>query len=88
MHFSGLMFVLVASTSIVIAAPTDNNSAVSEWTCPNGWTLCGTCNGTSCKIGGINYDCDDGTSCVGDGGGDGALCGSDNNGDVICPVKK
>jgi hypothetical protein len=41
MHFSGLMFALVASASIVMAAPTDNNSTVSDWTCPNGWYLCG-----------------------------------------------
>lgn len=41
MHFYGLMVALVASASIVIAAPTDNGSNVSDWTCPNGWLMCG-----------------------------------------------
>jgi hypothetical protein len=66
---------LVASASMVMAAPAEANGAAAKWTCPNGWIFCGvryplkiitlltsppnskitqTCNGTSCKVGGIN----------------------------------
>ncbi|KAI1172735.1 hypothetical protein F4777DRAFT_581688 [Nemania sp. FL0916] len=36
-------------------------------------TTSGGCNGTSCKVGFVNYECNKG-SCVGAGGGDGAKC--------------
>ncbi|KGO41837.1 hypothetical protein PEX2_106930 [Penicillium expansum] len=26
----------------------------TKWTCDNGWEVCGKCNGTSCKVAGIN----------------------------------
>ncbi|KAJ5387205.1 hypothetical protein N7509_009746 [Penicillium cosmopolitanum] len=58
---------LMASASMVMAAPADSNGAAAKWTCPNGWKYCG---------------------CVGNGGGDGALCGSGGFGDQVCPVKK
>ncbi|KAF9641507.1 hypothetical protein BFW01_g1490 [Lasiodiplodia theobromae] len=58
--------------------------------CRDGDSFCGDCNGTSCKVAGLNYDCAAGTSCVGNGGGDGAYCGSTTGylqGPYNCPVK-
>ncbi|CAI7675645.1 unnamed protein product [Penicillium pancosmium] len=58
---------LVATASIVMAAPAEASGAATKWICPNGWKYCG---------------------CVGDGGGDGQICGSNGLSDQICPVKK
>ncbi|KAL5001725.1 hypothetical protein BDV10DRAFT_182290 [Aspergillus recurvatus] len=88
MKFTSVIFALVASASMAIAAPAENNNQAAQWTCPNGWKYCGECNGTSCKIAGYNYDCNDSTSCVGTGGGDGTICGSDGFGPQVCPVSK
>lgn len=32
---------LMASASMVMAAPADSNGAAAKWTCPNGWKYCG-----------------------------------------------
>ncbi|KAF2147535.1 uncharacterized protein K452DRAFT_293933 [Aplosporella prunicola CBS 121167] len=48
--------------------------------------FCGKCNGSSCKVGGINYHCKFG-DCDGEEGGDGKYCFSKFNvdGPYICP---
>ncbi|KAJ5983994.1 hypothetical protein N7481_006093 [Penicillium waksmanii] len=58
---------LVASASMVMAAPAEPSGAAAKWICPNGWEFCG---------------------CVGPGGGDGQICGSNGFDAQICPVKK
>ncbi|RYP48126.1 hypothetical protein DL768_005923 [Monosporascus sp. mg162] len=49
----------------------------------------GTCNGTSCRVGFENYECNLG-SCVGEGGGDGTFCTvldlQDGTRRTYCPV--
>ncbi|KAJ5082871.1 hypothetical protein N7532_011914 [Penicillium argentinense] len=87
MQLSNLMFALVAvGASLGLAAPSPEKGSTetTQWTCPNGWSVCGECNGTSCKIAASNWDCEVG-SCVGDGGGDGAICGNHPGGKIICP---
>ncbi|CAI7604145.1 unnamed protein product [Penicillium pancosmium] len=63
MRFSSLTFLLVAAgTSFGLAAPaeagTDNTASTNsaQWTCDNGWDVCGVCNGSSCKIAGIQNE--------------------------------
>ncbi|KAE8552441.1 pyridoxamine-phosphate oxidase [Talaromyces marneffei ATCC 18224] len=90
---------LFAGSSFVAAAPIEELTPLDEKTtttttelepqgCPNGWSFCGRCNGTSCKVAGLNYSCGYGTSCTQQsGGGDGALCGTYGvlQGPYYCP---
>ncbi|OJD33679.1 uncharacterized protein BKCO1_2800038 [Diplodia corticola] len=73
---------LGAGSSFVAAAPMEGGLKPRA-------TQYGKCNGTSCSYGGINYDCDQGTSCIGPGGGDGASCTKvfGDLGKFQCPVK-
>ncbi|KAJ5510513.1 hypothetical protein N7453_002616 [Penicillium expansum] len=64
MRFYTLTFILMAtSASISLALPADPSSDKTasidstQWTCDNGWLYCGVCNGSSCKVGGINKRC-------------------------------
>ncbi|KAF2137053.1 uncharacterized protein K452DRAFT_302221 [Aplosporella prunicola CBS 121167] len=82
-------------TNIAVALTLLTGTAVqAHLGCPGDYWYCGKCNGSSCKIGGVNYGCKHSTSCIGRGGGDGAFCGTKNDnifnigGDVECPVKK
>ncbi|RWQ91623.1 hypothetical protein C8Q69DRAFT_448331 [Paecilomyces variotii] len=62
MKFLAMMIALAASTASVMAAPLSTEDAplsteenkVEARSCPNGWSQCGVCNGTSCKIAGLN----------------------------------
>ncbi|KAI9374208.1 hypothetical protein BJX61DRAFT_541041 [Aspergillus egyptiacus] len=47
----------------------------------------GVCNGTSCKIGIFNWDCDVGKCTVQNGGGDGKPCHR-NDGKIYCPGRE
>ncbi|KAF4463616.1 hypothetical protein FALBO_9568 [Fusarium albosuccineum] len=54
--------------------------------CPSGYTICGECNGTSCKIAGANHPCGAGKCTVQSGGGDGKICGwKQLGGPLTCP---
>ncbi|OQE37897.1 hypothetical protein PENCOP_c009G01038 [Penicillium coprophilum] len=96
MRFYSLTFILVAaSASLGLAAPLDMSNAKTlstdsldavEWTCDKDWNVCGVCNGSSCKIAGINTDCKHG-SCGGPKGGDGKHCGWKHGGDTHCPPR-
>ncbi|KAK9854713.1 uncharacterized protein MYU51_003965 [Penicillium brevicompactum] len=95
MQFAKSLLALVAlGTSLGLAAPApapDKDVTQAAQSCPSEYAVCGsklmqTCNGTSCKIAGTNNDCVHG-SCVGDGGGDGAICGKETISDYAsCPV--
>ncbi|KAK1140569.1 pyridoxamine-phosphate oxidase [Aspergillus melleus] len=55
-----------------------DNRTLFPGACPNGWRYCGVCNGTKCKVKGVNYPCTGGTKCTKQsGGGDGKPCGSE-----------
>ncbi|KAJ6132010.1 hypothetical protein N7471_007225 [Penicillium samsonianum] len=87
MQLSNLMLALVAvgaSLGLAAPAPEKDSTASTQWYCPNGWSACGECNGSSCKVAGINQSCAKG-SCVGDGGGDGAICGNLYHEEITCP---
>ncbi|KAK4870032.1 hypothetical protein LT330_005756 [Penicillium expansum] len=91
MRFYTLTFILMAtSASISLALPADPSSDKTasidstQWTCDNGWLYCGVCNGSSCKVGGINKRCVKG-SCAGPKGGDGKHCGRHEYGVYQCP---
>ncbi|PKY00050.1 hypothetical protein P168DRAFT_322510 [Aspergillus campestris IBT 28561] len=71
MQLTSIFFTVLASVVMVGAVP----SNIQSRGCPNDYAVCGECNGTSCKVAGTNRACDVG-SCVGDGGGDGAICGT------------
>lgn len=48
MYFSNLLFALVATSAMVMAAPTKENAAVADenlntQSCPNSWGACGVC---------------------------------------------
>ncbi|KAJ3521391.1 hypothetical protein NM208_g13309 [Fusarium decemcellulare] len=54
--------------------------------CPSGFVICGECNGTSCKIAGLNNVCQVGKCTVQSGGGDGKICGfHEFGGKIHCP---
>ncbi|KAL2012278.1 hypothetical protein VTN00DRAFT_4996 [Thermoascus crustaceus] len=74
MRFLTIISALVASSAIVAAAPAPEKQAPAA-NCPNGWTYCGECNGTSCKVGLSNHACEVGKCTVQSGGGDGKPCG-------------
>ncbi|KAF2140830.1 uncharacterized protein K452DRAFT_309305 [Aplosporella prunicola CBS 121167] len=78
--------------SLALSAPAENagKEERAAQACPNGWAYCGECNGTSCKVAATNHPCKQGTKCTGEGGGDGAICGSDTidfDNAFECPVK-
>ncbi|KAF4985898.1 hypothetical protein FDECE_16243 [Fusarium decemcellulare] len=59
---------------------------ISVQACPSGFVICGECNGTSCKIAGLNNKCDVGKCTAQSGGGDGKICGFKQlGGDIHCP---
>ncbi|KAF2135743.1 uncharacterized protein K452DRAFT_322868 [Aplosporella prunicola CBS 121167] len=75
-----VLAILAVGTTMVAASPTHHEERKSP-------AFTGGCNGTSCKIGLINYGCTKG-SCTGTGGGDGAYCYAQNSladGPYICP---
>ncbi|KAL5356020.1 hypothetical protein BJX96DRAFT_93289 [Aspergillus floccosus] len=80
MQLTKLLLALVATSTVALALPQSNS-------CDSAIT-CGTCNGSSCKIGAINYDCGHGTSCLAShGGGDGKKCSGGIDGGAVCPGK-
>ncbi|KAL1998295.1 hypothetical protein VTN02DRAFT_6455 [Thermoascus thermophilus] len=92
MRLLTLISALVASSAIVAAAPAPEQQAPAA--CPNGWTYCGKCNGTSCKVGLTNHACQVGKCTKQSGGGDGKPCGwteyihpnsGPTEGPVTCP---
>ncbi|KAK6833211.1 hypothetical protein PG987_007905 [Apiospora arundinis] len=83
---SSLTFIVTALAAFAAAAPATSaeEPGVSK---RDNCAFTGKCNGTSCKIGLINYRCSSG-SCVGSGGGDGKRCcatGSLAQGPYACP---
>ncbi|KAI7779140.1 hypothetical protein LA080_001302 [Diaporthe eres] len=75
--------------SAAIAAPTSSEEThpsriFKRKDCPSDFDSTGSCNGSSCQWGLVNYPCDIG-SCVGPGGGDGSCCGWAPNGASKCP---
>ncbi|KAI0014776.1 hypothetical protein F4780DRAFT_784797 [Xylariomycetidae sp. FL0641] len=83
MQFSVLSIITLAA--VAAAAPSGSGSRTGT----QKRTTSGGCNGTSCKVGFVNYECNEG-SCVGEGGGDGADCTVVDNDDgsttAFCPV--
>ncbi|KFY18050.1 hypothetical protein V492_00175 [Pseudogymnoascus sp. VKM F-4246] len=76
MKFMTIIVTLVASSPFITAAPTEKSTAVKARGCPNNYDFCGECNGTSCKVAGINYKCSIGSCTSQSGAGDGAICGT------------
>ncbi|KAG2413978.1 hypothetical protein HFD88_003169 [Aspergillus terreus] len=80
MQLTKFLLALVATSAVALALPQSNtcDSAID----------CGSCYGSSCNIGLINYDCEHGTSCLAShGGGDGKKCSGGYDGGAICPGK-
>ncbi|KAJ9298238.1 hypothetical protein DTO271G3_3843 [Paecilomyces variotii] len=88
MKFFAMIIALAASTASVTAAPlsTEENELEAR-SCPNGWSECGTCDGTGCRIAGITWNCDVGSCTVQSGGGDGKPCGGGLLETIYCPGK-
>ncbi|PLN82543.1 hypothetical protein BDW42DRAFT_166576 [Aspergillus taichungensis] len=87
MQLTNTLLTIMAAALVVSAAPPpkpDHNDIEARWDCPNGWTTCGECNGTSCHIAFWNSECDVGKCTAQSGGGDGKLCGV-RDGNVECP---
>ncbi|KAF2135350.1 uncharacterized protein K452DRAFT_323106 [Aplosporella prunicola CBS 121167] len=82
-----ITFAILTSTT-VFAVPYGGLFA-----CPNDWWYCGECHNNGCKIAGLDYPCGHETTCMGDNGGKGALCGTKNGDffnmgkDIECPDK-
>ncbi|KAH8668232.1 hypothetical protein BGZ60DRAFT_528560 [Tricladium varicosporioides] len=83
MQLQNILAVFIAGASVVAAAPAAPQSrnlnyleARAAQACDQGWSFCGECNGTSCKVAGINYGCSIGSCTKQSGGGDGAHCGT------------
>ncbi|KAF2666414.1 hypothetical protein BT63DRAFT_458772 [Microthyrium microscopicum] len=94
MKFSASVLTLLLA-AFVAAAPAESTASSVEGVdsteignCPNGWDFCGKCNGTSCKVAGLNYRCSSGSCTKGSGAGDGAICGTHGSladGPYECP---
>ncbi|KAI5925798.1 hypothetical protein F4810DRAFT_34220 [Camillea tinctor] len=80
--FTTVLFALMATAAV--AAPSKEAAEKRS-----AQTQTGECNGTSCRVGFENYECNKG-SCVGNGGGDGKRCTVVDNADGTrtswCPV--
>ncbi|KAJ5396986.1 hypothetical protein N7509_005099 [Penicillium cosmopolitanum] len=50
MHFTRLALAMMTGLTLAAAAPAEQNASAALG-CPNGWNICGTCNGSSCKAG-------------------------------------
>ncbi|KAL7650946.1 pyridoxamine-phosphate oxidase [Aspergillus niger] len=90
MRFVTLVFAALAAGPLAaFAAPAPAEDAAQS--CPDGAKIhCGSCNGTSCRIGFENYSCNEGSCTKQSGGGDGASCWDDNLGGprhIVCPGK-
>ncbi|PLN82544.1 hypothetical protein BDW42DRAFT_192951 [Aspergillus taichungensis] len=88
MQLINTLFTVMAAALIVTAAPgsTHEERDLQARGCPDGFDTCGECNGTSCKIAGFNFDCDDGKCTEQSGGGDGKICGfHTDSSDLWCP---
>ncbi|KAL2694967.1 hypothetical protein Neosp_001556 [[Neocosmospora] mangrovei] len=88
-------FLAFVATSFAVAVSRDNEATdaelaaredVSAQGCPSDFVICGECNGTSCKIAGLNNKCQVGKCTAQSGGGDGQICGFKTlGGDIHCP---
>ncbi|PKY07873.1 hypothetical protein P168DRAFT_314013 [Aspergillus campestris IBT 28561] len=90
MQLTNTLFAVMAAALLVTAAPASESVErdLQARGCPDGFDTCGECNGTSCKIAGINFDCDFGKCTEQSGGGDGEICGyrnDDNQNGLWCP---
>ncbi|KAL2793456.1 hypothetical protein BJX66DRAFT_224214 [Aspergillus keveii] len=120
MRFTTVIFTLLTSSLLALAAPAENVQALNARSegfqpevanvrverdfddddvdfvsaertdnarpaCPPNST-CGMCNGTSCRINGVNLSCGRGKCTVQSGGGDGTPCWALNGGGgIVCP---
>ncbi|KAF4627716.1 hypothetical protein G7Y89_g10438 [Cudoniella acicularis] len=79
MHFPTLLTTIIAATATIVSAiPTSEDvgaKSLQARGCPSGMSVCGRCDGTQCKIAGIEYPCQIGKCTSQSGGGDGKICG-------------
>ncbi|PLB41591.1 uncharacterized protein BDW47DRAFT_122633 [Aspergillus candidus] len=89
MQFTNIILALMATTVAVAAPAAGENTLARRVDCPNGWSVCGECNGTSCKVAGTDRVCEEGSCTSQSGAGDGTICGNPDPFAVkmICPGK-
>ncbi|KAK6219015.1 hypothetical protein LQW54_002517 [Pestalotiopsis sp. IQ-011] len=89
MNFFYSLSILAIGATLGLAAPSSepglSTSNLGKRQCDSQNADCGTCNGTSCKIGLYNYDCSEGSCTSQSGAGDGSPCDRSNSGYVRCP---